>query len=377
MLVGLCSCAMWLLFWVGLPWPGPMRMRPVRVALALFIICIGITFVLAMAHPMNHDEVSPADVAILALLSWSGTLLMAHDGIPSRARLETFVWRMAVAGGLLALLGIAQFLTHQSFADRISVPGLTAIATTGTAPRNGLVRPAGMATSPIEGALLSILLPLALHVGFHHRQRAAIVRWMPAVLIAAIIAVSSSRSAYLGAAIGIGAYMIAWTKRQRRIVLALAFVGVATITLVVPRLAEVGHREVLFTARGRPERQSRTQSYDVAWSFRRGTSVVRPWTGDLPTEVPHLRQRVPAAPSQRRHRGHRRVPRGRPRPRSSSRAPLSPRGGCRCQGPGGRARRLDGGGIRQPRAFFDAFAFPMTMGTLFLTLGVAGAADGS
>jgi polysaccharide biosynthesis protein PslJ len=309
----------------------------------------------------------------LSLLSWSGTLLLAHDGVPSRERLETFVWRLALGGGVLALLGIAQFFLRQSFADRISIPGLTAIGGTGIGFRNGLVRPAGTATSPIEyGALLSILLPLALHVGFHHRHRALVMRWMPAVAIGGVIAISSSRTAYLGAVIGVAACMIAWTRRQRRVVLLLGLAGLTVISVAMPQLLK--SVTSMFTgAEEDPSIESRTGSYDTAWAFLghhpffgRGLGTFLPKYRIFDNEylqllvcvgvvgtIAFLGLLVAAIYQLTRLFRH-----------------------AADAGAKDLAVALVGATVAgfASLAFFDAFAFPMTMGTLFLVLGVAGAA---
>ena len=174
MLMGLGSFAIWVLLSIGRPLPVDRPPQPMRVVLALFLFSVGVTYVIAMSRPISRDEVSPADVAILAMVSWVGTLLLAGDAIPSMARVHVLVWRLVVGGTFLAVLGLAQFFLRQIFVDRISVPVLTPMTTVELAMRNGLVRPAGTALSPIEyGTLMGMLVPIALHVGFQHRNRNA------------------------------------------------------------------------------------------------------------------------------------------------------------------------------------------------------------
>ena len=57
------------------------------MALVAFLFSVGITYVLAMAG-RSAPTSSPADVALLAAGVVDGTLLVAHDGIPSRERLD-------------------------------------------------------------------------------------------------------------------------------------------------------------------------------------------------------------------------------------------------------------------------------------------------
>ena len=118
MLLGLASMGIWLLLRVGATSrPFGPRPEPLGVALGVFLFSVGVSYALAMSKPINGDEVSPADVAILSLLSWTGTLLIARDGIRLRERLDTFVWRLAVAGGLLGALGVVQFVTRLPIID--------------------------------------------------------------------------------------------------------------------------------------------------------------------------------------------------------------------------------------------------------------------
>lgn len=370
MLMGLCSLGIWGLVRVGVWQPLDMELRPIRMALAVFLFTVGVSYAIAMSRPISRDEVSPADVALLCLLSWSGTLLIAHDGITRLSRLDTLIWRTAVCGGLMAALGLAQFATGQSFADRISVPGLTAVSGTGIAFRNGLVRPAGTATSPIEyGTLLGIILPLALHVAFDPRRN-LLVRWLPALAIGAVIAVSSSRSAYLSAVIAVLICLVGWSWPRRRVLLVLTFGGLAVAGAMAPRLFR-SITGMFAGASEDPSIESRTGSYAVAWSFLSH----HPWFGrGLGTFLPKYRifdneymgllvcvgvvgtvaflalALVSIAELTRALRS------ADPEHRGLAVALI--------------AAVVSG---FASLAFFDAFAFPMTMGTVFLVLGIAGA----
>ncbi|MER7557267.1 O-antigen ligase family protein [Nocardioides sp. NPDC126508] len=267
MLMGLGSFAIWGLVSIGRPLPVDQPHQPMRLMLALFLFSVGVTYVIAMSRPISRDEVSPADVAIIAMVSWVGTLLLAGDVIPSMARVHVLVWRLVVGGTFLAVLGLAQFFAKQVFVDRISVPVLTPMTSVELAMRNGLVRPAGTALSPIEyGTLMGMLLPVALHVGFHHRNLNPLVRWAPVTLICMVIAASSSRSAYLGAAIAVAVCMIGWSRRQRALVLGLAVGGLGLVFLVAPRIIN-SVTGMFVGAEEDPSVTSRTDSYGVAWFF--------------------------------------------------------------------------------------------------------------
>lgn len=372
MLMGLGSFALWVLLSIGRPLPVDRPPQPMRVVLALFLFSIGVTYVIAMSRPISRDEVSPADVAILAMVSWVGTLLLAGDAIPSMARVHVLVWRLVVGGTFLAVLGLAQFFARQIFVDRISVPVLTPMTTVELAMRNGLVRPAGTALSPIEyGTLMGMLVPIALHVGFQHRNLNPIVRWTPVVLICMIIAASSSRSAYLGAAIAVAVCMIGWSRKQRAMVLGLAVGGLGLVFLVAPRIIN-SVTGMFVGAEEDPSVTSRTDSYGVAWFFvdrnpffGRGLGTFLPKYRIFDNQYLQMMVSIGiiglllfvafvVATFIQLARVYR-----------------------ACEDPKTRdlvvaligAAAAGFAGL----AFFDAFAFPMTMGTIFLVLGLASA----
>lgn len=372
MVFGLLSLGLWFLLWVGQDSAPPMEPRPLKIALVVFLGAVGLSYALAMSRPISPDEISPADVALLSLLSWSGTMLVAHDGIRTRESLRRVVWWMAASGGLLAGLGIVQFFSGRAIVDVISVPGLTSVSSAEIIIRNGLVRPAGTAIHPIEyGTLLSLLLPLTFHVAFHHRERPLLLRWAPVVAVGAIIAVSSSRSAYVSAAIALVVSLWGWSPRRRRAVLAALVVGLGAVMVAAPRVIRSA-TNLFAVADEDPSIESRTDSFSFAWTFiiqhpffGRGLGTLLPKyrifdnqylllivTVGIVGTLAFLGIAIAAVGILLRER----------------RGPGDPDG-----------RELASALIAATAsgfaslAFFDAFAFPMTMGALFLVLGVAGA----
>jgi O-antigen ligase len=282
------------------------------------------------------------------------------------------VWRLVVGGSFLAVLGLAQFFLRQIFVDRISVPVLTPMTTVELAMRNGLVRPAGTALSPIEyGTLMGMLVPIALHVGFQHRNLNPLIRWTPVVLICMIIAASSSRSAYLGAAIAVAVCMVGWSRKQRAMVLGLAVGGLGLVFLVAPRIIN-SVTGMFVGAEEDPSVTSRTDSYGVAWFFvdrnplfGRGLGTFLPKYRIFDNQYLQMMVSIGiigvllfAAFIIATFIQLARVYRA-------------------CEDPKTRdlvvaligAAAAGFAGL----AFFDAFAFPMTMGTIFLVLGLASA----
>jgi O-antigen ligase len=372
MLFGIGSLALWALLFIGRTRPVATSPQPVRIALGIFLLCVGISYVLAMSRPMSPDELSPADVAILALASWSGTLLLTHDTIPSRSRLDTLIWRLAICSALIALLGIVQVLTRELWVDQLTLPGLTSSPGYGLSGRGGFPRPAGTSTHPIEyGVILAMMLPIVLHVGFHHTHRGPLVRWLPALPVVAILPVTSSRSAYLGALIALVVCMVGWGNRRRLQAIAVGLVGLLAMVVVTPNL--LNSITGLFTGAAEdPSITSRTDSFALAGEFiarfplfGRGLGTFLPKYRILDNQyllllvtigivgtVAFLALGVTAAIVMARLRAVARD--------DATQDLAVALAAALCAGFG-------------CLFMFDAFAFPMTTGTLFLVLGVAGA----
>ena len=372
MLFGLASLLMWFLFRANAARSQTVMSHPIRIAVCAFLFSVGITYVAAMTRPISGDEISPADVALLALASWVGTLLTAHDGITSRARLDTLMWRVVVCGSLIATLGIVQVLTGEAWVDRISIPGLTATDVATLPMRGSFVRPSATAIHPIEyGVVITMLLPLALHVAFNHVHRNVIVRWIPALTVLAVIPLTSSRSAYLGAAIGLVICMIGWRPSRRLRMLAVVAIGVLIMSAVTPNL--FGSIVGLFTGvEDDPSIASRTGSFDIAGEFiaqnplfGRGLGTFLPRyrifdnqylvllvTVGIVGTLAFIALGVVAIAT---------LLKVRTRSGDEATRDLSV----------ALAASLAVGFVCL--VMFDAFAFPMTMGALFLLLGVAGA----
>ncbi|WP_315549326.1 O-antigen ligase family protein [Microbacterium aurum] len=268
MLFGLASFAGWALFQIGRTTDDPEELtrRPVRVAAVIFLLCVGASYLAGMIRPIDSDEVSPADVALLSVLSWCGVLLLTSDGVRSLERLRSLARGLAWVGGLLAILGLLQFATNDVLIDRLSIPGLRD-ADFEVFSRGDFIRPSGTATHPIEfGLILTILLPIALHVAYTDTGRNVFARWAPVPLLAVTIALTFSRSAYVSVLFALLVLLIGWPAVRRRGFLIGFAALVAALFVGVPRL--FGTIGSLFRNVGNdPSIASRTNSYDLFWEF--------------------------------------------------------------------------------------------------------------
>lgn len=372
MLFGLASVLVWFLVQLRRTGGGPSPRRPIRLAFVLFLLSIGVSYVAAMLRPIDYDEVSPADVAVIVAVSWSGVFLMAHDGLAKLHDVEVLARRFALFGGFMASVGLAQYLTKQPIVDLITIPGLTATHGTDLGFRNGRVRVSGTATHPIEfGALLTILLPVALHGALHPAGRGLARRWFPVAAISLALALSLSRSAYISLAIALGILIVGWPRVLRWRMGVAIIVGAGLLAMAVPGLWG-SIRGMFVTAADDPSILSRTNSFAMAEHFFAMSPLIGRGYG---TFLPKYRIfdnnylgvlvsggvvglatfiAIPITAIVVLLRARRRWA-----DEQSRDLALALTAGIAA----GAASF----------AFFDSFGFPMTMGTFFLTLGIAGA----
>ena len=266
--IAICLALWWL--WDRLARSQPFQQRPqaVRRAMLIFVAAILSSYVAEMSRPVSGNEANSSGIGLLALAGWLGIVLICGEGIRSRARLDLLVRRVALGGGFVATLGIAQFVSGQAFTDLIQIPGLSMNNTlTSVLSRDGFVRPSGTALHPIEfGVAMSVLLPLALHVAMRRDQAGPIRRWFPVVAIAGSIPISISRSAILGTIVVLALLLPTWPRFTRRV----AYVGITGllggVSVAVPGM--IGTITRLFTGISQDDSaRSRTDSYALAWEF--------------------------------------------------------------------------------------------------------------
>ncbi|MET1039348.1 MAG: O-antigen ligase family protein [Aeromicrobium sp.] len=346
--------------------------RPMPTALFVVMACFLASYVVAMTRAIDPDESRTADIGIMLLVSWAGILLLAHDGTPSRERLDVLVRRVIFAGGAVATLGVIQFVTGQVWIDHVSIPGLSVNTSMGGVfERDGFNRPAGTAIHPIEfGAVITMIFPLALNSALTDRARGVVRRWYPVLAIGLAVMLSISRSTIVSAVVAVLVVAVAWTPtiRWRAALIGTFFLGV--VFLAVPGL--FGTLKGLFTGLGDDaSAQSRTGSYAIASEFierspvfGRGFSTFLPKYRILDNQYLGLVIEVGVAGLlavlwlflvgavlARRVR-------------------LTARDEPTRQMAQSLAAAISAGAVGL--AFYDGFSFPMATGVLFLMLGLAG-----
>ncbi len=235
-LVGLGCLGWWGYSQVRRPLPSGQGRQPVRTAAFLLLASFTISYVVAMTRAIDPEESSTAQLGVVVLLSWLGVLLLANDGIASPGRLDTFLRRVAFAGGVEATVGIIQFFTGETLVDRIHIPGLSATQALGAVTmRGGFDRPPGTALHAIEfGAVLAMALPVAVNLALTDASRGALRRWYPvaAIYFAAVLAIS--RSTLLCVALGTILVAVAWPSQVRKLAAGAFLVFGTFIFVTIP-----------------------------------------------------------------------------------------------------------------------------------------------
>ncbi len=248
--------------------------QPVRWALIILLLMIVVSYANAMFHPLSSDEQSPADMALLRMLSLSGVALLAQDGIRSTERLHALLRAVSIGAALMGALSALQFITGQLWIDRLSIPGLTRMASASLDARQGLTRPSGTAVHPIEFAsFMAMCLPVAvMYVRSQTRLRPIHVAMIGLIFLGILL--SLSRTALLCLVIG-SAIILPALPRSWRIFGGVGAVGaLGALYALVPGF--VGTLRGLFVGLDDdPSVISRTSSYDLVGDF-----VTRsPWIG--------------------------------------------------------------------------------------------------
>ncbi len=114
----------------------------VKQAAALVAVTFAVSYVVAASRPINPEEMRAADLGLVTLAAWLGTLLFAHDTLSDRSAVVTVLRRLVLAAACLAALGLVQWVTGEQLVDKIRIPGLSSNSTfTALTVREGFNRP--------------------------------------------------------------------------------------------------------------------------------------------------------------------------------------------------------------------------------------------
>ncbi|MGW6500989.1 O-antigen ligase family protein [Nonomuraea angiospora] len=203
--------------------------NPVRTAIFVYGMLLLAIYGYTTYLYLPSDELNLSDHTFVLYAGYVSLLLMVCDGIDSRERLDFVLKAVVIGGTFAAIVALLQFRLDFDLTKYMQIPGLrhSSVEEVPTViSRSDLRRVAGTLGHPIEfGALSAMLLPLAAHLGFQARSRgqAANRWWICAVIIAAGLMFSVSRTAVLGLA-GAGVILLLGWSNRRRIVTIGAFV---------------------------------------------------------------------------------------------------------------------------------------------------------
>ncbi|QYF72832.1 O-antigen ligase [Cryobacterium sp. PAMC25264] len=264
-LVGLGTLIWWAWYRIQLREPiDEVGTNPVRIGVFVVGGALLLSYLAAMTRAIPSAEISPADTGMLRAAALIGVALLALDGPPNMDRFMVFVHRFALAGGLIAALGLLQFVTQQSLVDQIPLPGFVASADySSLVLRGGLTRPAGTSVHPLEYAvILSMTLPITIVCALHARRGRAVGLWVMAGLIVLALMVSSSRSAYVGLAVSVIPLVFGLGRTARRWMI-VGGVGLTGFVYIIAPRALTNLRYLFVAGADDPSVQSRTSSYAV------------------------------------------------------------------------------------------------------------------
>ncbi|MGV8911597.1 MAG: O-antigen ligase family protein [Rhodoglobus sp.] len=215
---------------------------PIRFAYIALIVVALISFAVAIFRGQPADQISPAFTALVRMMSWAGVLLIAADGIRSSRDLERIVRRIGIAAGLLAALGIAQFITKSSLLEFFAqIPGIT-MPFVDVSERGGVSRVPGTATHPLEyatalNAALPLVIAAAVSRGFHWSQiKGKFGWWIPVALISLSALIAVSRSAIIGFGVAAVTMLPELPRRYRAVVVIGGAVLAAGAVIAIPGL---------------------------------------------------------------------------------------------------------------------------------------------
>lgn len=231
-----------LIWWVAgtmVPAFGTARgHNPVRLGLVVYVGVVLLSYALAPMRPLTDLETSGSDRELIALLAMLGVALFALDGLETSGGLFRLTDRVIALGAVVAGIGMVQFFFQLDLLQYARPPGLVENSQVfAVKARSLFARPYSTTLHPIEFAVvLSMLFPLALtralaNAGRPHNWW----RFAAAGTLALSTMMAVSRSGILGLAAAGLVLAVGWSWRAR----LNAFVG-AVIFLGLVRAAVPG-----------------------------------------------------------------------------------------------------------------------------------------
>ena len=236
-LVALALLLGWLLsVLLGAHDPRVVR-HPTRGVLAWLAATSLVCWALTPFHGLTLTQQLSADRWIMLIAASAGVVLVVAEGLTSRPALMTVLRLTVLGAAFCSLVALIQWLLFVDLSAYIRqlLPGFSINSTySAFQTRGGLQRVTGTALHPIElGVIAGMILPVAIVVAMHDRERSGLARWTPVTLIASAVPASVSRSAVLAVGVSIVFLILALPARPR--VTAMVFVPIGAACLVLAR----------------------------------------------------------------------------------------------------------------------------------------------
>lgn len=266
--------------------------QPMRWAIFGYLAVLGVSYVVGQSRGLPALEENGADRTVLMALAGAGILLVTTDGVLTRERIDTVLRSLCWGGTAMALFALAQFALHVDLTNYLKLPPVLTFQRdlVGFDARggDGLFRVAGTAGHFIEFSVLMVVgLTVAIHYArFSLTSRDRQVYAVLAMVQAAVIPISLSRTGVLGLAVAIGLFVLLWPLRTTFNVLVVGLVLTASIQVVRPGLLAT-LRALLLAGDRDPSVQGRLEDYDFVTPYIRE----RLWLGrGVGTWLPELYQ---------------------------------------------------------------------------------------
>jgi hypothetical protein len=266
--------------------------QPMRWVLAGYLCTVGTGYLAGQARGLSPLELNGADRTLLMALAGAGVLLAAADGVLTRERIDRVLRCLCWSTALMGLVALSQFMLRLDLTVHLKLPPVLVFKRDliGFDARGGagLVRVAGTAGHYIEFSVLMVIgLLLAVHYArFSATRRDRQVYAVLAILQAAVIPISLSRTGLLGLVTAILLLVLVWPLRTTFNVLAIGAMIALMIQAARPGLLSTLRALVLAGERD-PSVRGRLEDYDFVTPFIRD----RLWFGrGFGTWLPELYQ---------------------------------------------------------------------------------------
>lgn len=252
----------------------------IRTTLYIYMMVFLASILAGLDRGLPGIESRSMDRLLLVTLGFVGVVLVAIDGLATRDAIERVLSWAVTLGAVGAVVGMIQFQFRYDLTTQITIPGLQLNSDLGaieTRGATGYARVRGFALHPISfGVTLATLLPISIHLAMFGDSRRR-WRWIQVALLGSAIPLSISRSGILALAVGMSVYALIWTWQQRLRALVVLVVSAMAFQAITPGL--LGTIRALFANVGTDNTVTgRTEDFDATSSFIRA----RPWLGRGP-----------------------------------------------------------------------------------------------